>query len=106
MGVKIELDNMECNVLFQNLVQMTLEHPVSLVLNHPVILGWQVSGWGNECYGCTGTNIVPIWPIIGSTMLVAQVYVKLTRSSNRIKQVQHISAYKWQLYENRVIWSM
>ena len=40
---------MVCNVLFRNLVQMTLEHPVSLALNHPVILAWQqVSGWSNR----------------------------------------------------------
>ena len=52
--VRIELSNMVCNMLFWNLVQIILEHPVSLVLNHPVILGWkqQVSGWSNEC--CTG----------------------------------------------------
>ena len=40
---------MVCNELFHNLVQIILEHPVSLALNHPVILGWQqVSGWGNR----------------------------------------------------------
>ena len=46
-----ELD-MVCNVLFQNIVQIILEHPVSLTLNHPVILAWrQVSGCGNRASG-------------------------------------------------------
>ena len=34
----IELDNVVCNVLFYNIVQITLEHPVTLVLNHPVTM--------------------------------------------------------------------
>ena len=94
MSIRIELDNMVCNVLFRNIV---LEHPVSLALNHPVILVLkQVSGWSDECHGCTGTQCRTLvhnrqYSVVQPCMfLVAQVYVKLTSSSTRIKQAQHI----------------
>ena len=45
-----ELD-MVCNELFLNIVQIILEHPVSLTLNH---LAWQqVSEWGNRASGAS-----------------------------------------------------
>ena len=67
---------------------------MTLVLNHPVILGWQVSVGSNECFGCTCTvmhNVVPTWSLSGGTLKYSLVpspsgvwtcSTELTNSSN------------------------
>ena len=44
-----------CQKQHLQLIVLVVVHPVTLVLNHPVILGQQVSVGSNVCFGCTYT---------------------------------------------------